>query len=140
MRSIYLIGSMRNAKVMAIAKTLRENGFDVFDDWISPGPDADDKWQEYERLRGRTYRQALDGYHARHVFELDKYHLDRCDAAVLVQPAGKSAHLELGYIIGSKKPGYILLDGEPPRFDIMSLFATDIFESVDEMLFTLTGI
>jgi hypothetical protein len=139
MRSIYVIGSMRNARVPLVARALRAGGWDAFDDWHSPGPEADDWWQAYEKERGRTYAQALAGYHAQHVFALDKHHLDRCDAAVLVMPAGKSGHLELGYMIGRGKPGYILLDGEPERYDIMSLFATEIFESLDEMLFTLGG-
>ena len=35
---------------------------------------------------------------------------------------------------GRGKPGYILLDGEPERFEIMSLFASRIFIGLDEML------
>jgi nucleoside 2-deoxyribosyltransferase len=138
-RSIYVMGSMRNPRVPEIANLLREAGWDAFDDWISPGPNADDCWQEYEKQRGRTFREALDGYHAQHVFALDKYHLDRCDVGVLVLPAGKSAHMELGYLRGCKKPTYVLLDGEPERFDIMYLFATECFTSVDELLFWARG-
>ena len=135
--SIYIIGSMRNPRVPVIAKALRDLGYDVFDDWYSVGPEADDKWQEYEKARGRTFTQALAGHHAGHVFALDKKHLDRCTAAVLVAPAGKSAHLELGYMIGSGKQGYILLDGEPERFDIMYQFATGIASTLDELLTAL---
>lgn len=125
-KSIYVIGSMRNPRVPEVAAAIRSTGWEAFDDWYSPGDQADDKWQAYEKQRGRTYREALAGYHAQHVFALDKYHLDRCDAAVLVLPAGKSAHIELGYIRGRDKPGYILLDAEPERFDIMNLFASAI--------------
>ena len=134
MRSIYIIGSMRNPRVPEVAKALREIGWDVVDDWYSPGEQTDDKWQEYEKARGRTYAEALAGLHAQHVFAFDKKHLDRCECAVLVAPAGKSAHLELGYTIGRGKPGYILLDGEPERSDVMALFATKIFVSLEEML------
>lgn len=122
--SIYVIGSMRNPRVPEVAKALRALGYDAFDDWYSVGPEADDKWQEYEKARGRTFAEALRGYHARHVFELDLYHLDRCNAAVLVAPAGKSGHAELGYMRGAKKPTFYLLDGEPERFDIMLQFAS----------------
>lgn len=107
---------------------------DIFDDWYSPGANTDDEWQRYELARGRTFREALQGYHAHHVFEFDKYHLDKADAVVLVAPAGKSAHLELGYVIGKGKPGYILMDGEPDRYDIMYSFATGIFLSVEELM------
>ncbi len=37
-------------------------------------------------------------------------------------------------MLGKDKPGYILLDGEPDRFDIMYNFATDVFTSIEEML------
>jgi hypothetical protein len=133
--SIYIIGSMRNPRVPEVAQALRGIGLDAYDDWHSSGPESDDFWMKYEKARGRTYKEALAGVHANNVFELDKKHLDRCDACVLVMPAGKSGHLELGYMRGCKKPGYILLDGaQPERFDIMSLFATAIFDTLDEML------
>lgn len=133
--SLYLIGSMRNPNIPDLAKALRELGVDVFDDWHSPGPETDDYWQAYEKHRGRTFREALDGYHAKHVFALDKLHLDRCDAAAMVLPAGKSGHLELGYTIGRGKPAYIILPDEPPeRFDIMYVLATRIFDSAADFV------
>ena len=137
MRSIYIIGSMRNPRILEVAKALRSIEWDVYEDWHSTGPESDVYWQAYEKARGRTYREALAGYHAQEVFVLDKRHLDRCDATVLVMPAGKSAHLELGYMIGGGKPGYILMDGEPETYDVMHNFATAIFGSLDEMLTVL---
>lgn len=80
------------------------------------------------------YSEVLSSYSARHIFEFDKEHLDRCDCAVLVLPAGKSGHLELGYVIGRGKPGYILMDGEPERVDIMHSFATKVFMNQEEMI------
>jgi nucleoside 2-deoxyribosyltransferase len=134
MRSVYIMGSMRCLRVPEVAKALRSIGWEAFDDWYSPGPETDDKWQEYERARGRTFAEALAGYHAKDVFDFDKHHLDRCDRGVLVLPAGKSAHIELGYLRGCGKPAYILMDGEPERYDIMYLFATKIFTSLDDLL------
>lgn len=134
---IYLIGSLRNPRVQEIAYDLRWRGFDVFDDWASPGPKADEEWQEYERARGRTYKEALYGAHARNVFAFDKEHLDLAEAVVLVQPAGKSAHLEFGYVMGRGGVGFILLDGEPDRYDIMPLFATNVCESLEELVMNL---
>ena len=138
-RSVYLIGSLRNPNVISLANRLRTQGFDVFEDWASPGPETDSFWQEYEKARGRTYAEALQGYHAQHVFEFDKRHLDRCDVAVLLLPAGRSGHLELGYVRGLGKPGYILMDGEPDRFDIMYLFATGIFTTEEALVEALKG-
>lgn len=137
MKSIYIIGSLKNPEIPYIANRLEDAGFEAFADWFSPGEQADQMWQEYERLRGRTYKQAINGYHAHHVFAFDKTHLDRCDAAVLVMPAGRSAHLELGYTIGRGKLGFVLFDKEPERYDVMYRFATDIFFDLDEMVASL---
>lgn len=134
MRSLYLIGSLRNPQIPTIGNKLRGIGYDVFDDWFAAGERADDCWQAYENQRGRTLTEALQGYAARHVFAFDKYHLDRCSLGVLVLPAGKSGHLELGYLIGRSKPAYILCPEEPERYDVMYQFATKVFTSVEEML------
>lgn len=130
---IYVIGSLRNPQVPVVANALRDAGHSVFDDWYAAGPEADDKWQAYEQARGHSYREALEGLAAEHVFNFDANWLDACDQAVLVMPAGKSAFLELGYCIGRMKSGYILMDGEPDRYDVMFRFATVVF-SVDELL------
>jgi hypothetical protein len=137
MSSLYIIGSLRNPAVPAIASAFRNAGWDVFDDWYAAGPEADDYWQKYEVARGHNYRQSLNGYAAQHVFNYDRKHLDRCDVGLLVLPAGKSGHLELGYMIGQGKPGYILIDKEPERRDVMYAFATDVFFSLSEALITL---
>lgn len=121
--AVYLIGSLRNPEIPKIGNALREKGVDVFDDWYGAGPEADDKWKEYEQTRGRSYEAALKGYAANQIFGFDKTHLDRCDTAVLVYPAGRSGHLEFGYSMGAGKKGYILID-HPDRWDVMVLFAT----------------
>ena len=124
MNKIYLIGSLREPKVPEVAQALRKAGHEVFDDWYSAGPRADDHWQAYETSRGHNYKEALDGYAAIDVFEFDHHHLDRNEIAILVLPAGKSGHLELGYFIGTGKPGYILFDDdvEKCRWDVMYQF------------------
>jgi hypothetical protein len=131
-KSVYLIGSLRNEEVPKVAESLRTTGLDVFDDWYGAGPEADDYWKRYEEARGHSYIEALGGHAARHVFEFDRHHLDRCDAACLVLPAGKSGHLELGYVAGTGKPTFILLD-RPDRWDVMYQFATKIFSNPEEM-------
>jgi len=130
---IYLIGSLRNPTIPTIAATLRTAGYDVFDDWYAAGPTADDTWQAYETGRGHDYSQALQGYAAKHVYQFDLTHLKRTDVGVLALPAGKSGHLELGYLIGLGKPGYILLDKQPERFDVMYQFADGVYSSTEEL-------
>ena len=134
MKSIYVIGALKNTNIPIIANELRTHGFDVFDDWYTPGPEADQYLLAYEKGRGRNYKAALKGHAALHNFSFDKFHIDRCDAAVMVMPAGKSGHLELGYVIGCGKPGYILFDSEPERMDLMYNFATDVFFSVEDLV------
>ena len=138
-KSVYLIGSLRNPEIPVIAKALRAFDLDVFDDWYAAGPEADDYWQAYEQNRGHDFATALEGYAAGHVFEYDKAHLDRCDVAVLVMPAGKSGHLEFGYMIGQGKPGYILLPKEPERFDVMYRFAAGgVYKNADDIGYDIT--
>ena len=140
MAKIYLIGSLRSPKVPEVAQKLRAAGHIVFDDWFAAGPEADDYWQKYEQERGHNYKQGLAGYAAHHVFNFDKHHLDTNDLAVLMLPAGKSGHLELGYMIGTGKPGYILFDDEmPDRWDVMYLFAAGVFFNIEELLKEIEG-
>jgi len=139
-KKVYVIGSLRNAGVPDLSKYLREAGYDVFDDWFAAGPEADDYWMAYEKNRGHSYSQALKGYAASHVFNFDKKHLDEADIGVLMLPAGKSGHLELGYMIGTGKPGFILYDEVPERFDVMYKFANDVCFSPEDLLEKLNGL
>ena len=136
--NIYLIGSLRNPNIPHIANQLRVVGYDVFDDWFAPGPEADDYWQKYETARGHSYKEALEGYAARHIFEFDIHHLQQANIGLLVTPAGKSCHLELGWLIGRGVPGYVLFSGEPERWDVMYRFANGIFFNTEELIDNLT--
>lgn len=133
-----MIGSLQNQQVPRVAETIRSEGYDVFDDWHAAGPTADEEWRRYEIGRGHTYEQALGGEAARHVFQFDLFHLNAADIGVLVYPAGRSGHLELGYLSGQGKPCYILLDTEYDRWDVMLQFATGgVFSDVEKLLDSL---
>ena len=134
MAIVYVIGSLRNPCIPQVSKALRDAKHEVFDDWHAAGPEADDCWKRYEQERGRTYIEALSGYAARHVFDFDKLHLDRCDTAVLVLPAGKSGHLELGYMLGKGKRGFVLLEESNDRWDVMYQFATGVAVSLEKLV------
>lgn len=122
-----MIGSLRNEAIPRLGNLLRDSGWDAFDEWWGAGHEADDKWRDYENIRGRSHRDALFGHAAQHVFAFDKFHLNRCDLAVLVLPAGKSGRMELGYFAGLGKPCFILFDKVPDRYDVMDQFASDFF-------------
>ena len=116
---------------------LREQGFEVFDDWFAASERADSAWQEYETARGHTYPQALMGYAATHVFEFDHHHLNRADCGVLVMPAGKSGHIELGYLVGQGKETYVLFDQPPDRWDVMYRFTNGVFFNQEDLIHAL---
>ena len=134
---VYLIGSLRNPAVPEFANELRSHDIEVFDDWFAPGPEADDFWQKYEQSKGKSLEEALQGYAARHIFEFDFRHLNEADVGILFLPAGKSGHLELGYLEGLKKKTYILFHEKPERWDVMYCFATKVFfdkkQLIDEL-------
>lgn len=142
-KKVYLIGSLRNSNIPAIQREFIQylpESTEVFADWYAAGPDADDRWRDYERGLGYSFRAALLRPAAQNVFTFDKKHLLEADAVVLIAPAGKSAHLELGWCLGMGKPGYILLDS-PDRWDVMYNFATaveyhtiDVAEAIKEGL------
>lgn len=137
---IYLIGSLRNPRVPEIGQELRRYGLEVFDDWYSAGSEADDALRDHQRYKGKAYHEVLYSHAALHVFHFDKEHLDRADAAVLVMPAGKSGHLELGYMIGTGRPGYILMDQEPERVEIMHNFSTGVYFTVPSLVEAMEGV
>ena len=132
---IYLISSLRNSRIPEIGQTIRSWGFEVFDDWWAAGPEADDYWKTYEQQRGHSYSQALCGFAARHVFEYDRYHLQRADMGILVLPCGKSGWLEAGWLLGRGKPVYAVLPSseDEVRWDVMLCFMTGIVSTLGEL-------
>jgi len=137
-KSIYLIGALKNPRIPEIGNHLRSRGYDVMDEWYTPGAEADTNWQAYEKQRGRTYSEALKGRAATNIFLFDRSYLDLSDIVILVMAAGKSAMIELGYAKGRGKQTYILLDGaDPERYDIMPGFADKIFGTEEELLLWL---
>lgn len=136
MATVYLIGSLRNPDIPQLAQDIRAMGFEAFASWYAAGPEADDYWKKYEQERGLSYADAIEDYAAQHVVAFDKTHLDRCDIAVLVGPAGKSGHLELGYAIGSGKRTVYYLPEEPEkdRWDVMPALADAVVVGREELL------
>lgn len=136
MKKLYLIGSLRNPEIVKITNALHDrfsSELEIFSDWAAAGPMADDAWRDYEKARGRTFKEALQGYAARHVFEFDRHHLDTSDGAVLILPAGRSGGIELGYMVGRGRSTFVLLDS-PDRYDVMLQFADHLADSIDELM------
>jgi hypothetical protein len=109
---IYVASSWRNLYQPDVVKLLRGQGHEVYD-FRNPTPgndgfrwsEIDGGWQEWTFER---YRMALEHPIAETGFAHDMDALRWCDAAVLVMPAGKSSHLELGWAAGAKRKTAIL--------------------------------
>lgn len=131
---VYLAGSLRNEDIPRLVSIIElQTHRSVFADWFAAGPEADDYWKRYYSELGHTYRQALSKPASKNTFEFDKRHMEKSKTMVLVLPAGKSGHLELGWFLGQGKPGYILLDGETDRWDVMYQFANGVTDDVYEL-------
>ena len=136
---IYLIGSLRSTAIPHIRRALETSLHEeVFASWYAASENADERWREYEIGRGLTYPDALQDYAAQHIVQFDRLHLDRCRAAVLVYPAGRSGHIEFGYVLGQGKPAYVLLNGEEPRWDVMVALGNGAYETVEDLCQALT--
>ena len=93
MANLYLIGSLKRARVPLVAKQLRAAGHEVFDDWHGCGPEADRHWREYEQARGRNFIEALQGDLATHALEFDRINIEKRDTGVLCFPQGNQGIL-----------------------------------------------
>ena len=133
MKSVYIIGALKNPIVPEFTNRLVEEGFDAFSEWYTPGPEADSFLLDYAKRRGWSYKQALNSYAAEHIFNFDVRHLEAADIVVMLAPCGKSCHMEFGWHARTGKPGFILFDGEPERFDLMYRFATDVFFHCEDL-------
>lgn len=114
---IYVASSCRNNMQPLVVAALRNAGHGVFD-FKNPAhgfgfcwADIDFKWMDWSPSE---FAEKLNHPLAVTAFKRDMEALALCDACVLVMPCGRSAHLELGYAVGTGKKTIILLsDGEP---------------------------
>ena len=132
--TVYVASSWRNERQPAVVTLLRKADFQVYDfrhhgfHWS----EIDPAWQEWTP---ETYRTHLTHPIAEAGFAKDMTALREADAVVLVNPCGRSSHLELAWALGAGKSGIILLsEGEP---ELMYKMATAICVSMDEVLAAL---
>ncbi len=139
---VYVASSWRNTIQPEVVDALRTAGHEVYD-FRNPAPgnsgfawsDLDLKWKEWD---DHAYREALDHPLAREGLRLDMTALRGCEACVLVQPCGISAHLEFGWAVGAGRLGVVLLPGvrEP---ELMIKMADVLCLSMDEVIAALAS-
>lgn len=137
MVKVYVASSWRNAKQTEVVEAIREAGFQVYD-FKNPRPgdhgfhwsEIDPKWKEWS---AEQFRKSLEHPIAHKGFMSDFEALQQCDACVLLNPCGRSAHLEFGYACGFGKTTFILLnEGDEP--ELMYWMADSICLSLDELI------
>lgn len=111
MRRIYVASSWRNPDQPRVVELLRAAGHEVYD-FRNPsmqGPpgapesgfawsEIDPRWQEWTPVE---YRAALDHPLAQEGFRADFAAMQWADTFLLLQPCGRSAHLEAGWAAGA---------------------------------------
>lgn len=120
---IYVASSWRNAVHPAVVLALRGAGHEVYD-FRNPGEAPGFSWDQVGGTpfsRSETidrYMTMLRHPRAEQGYAIDMAALMAADVVVLALPCGKSAHLELGYAVGTGKATAILLE-EPVEPDLM---------------------
>lgn len=130
---IYVASSWRNPIFENVLLYLRVNGVDHYNfkntnsafHWQEIDPQWD-KWSKPEMIR------ALNSSLAEKAFKNDFDAMNECDALLLVQPCGRSAHLEAGYFVGQGKPVVIVADSGDP--ELMFKLADKVVANTKEAL------
>ena len=125
---IYVASSWRNPHQPEVVETLRGWDHEVYDFRNPTGKDTGFHWSEidpdWQQWTPKEYREALKHPLAQTGFGSDEFGLEWCDFCLLVQPCGASAHLELGWAIGTGKGSAIYFpDGVRVEPELMPLFA-----------------
>lgn len=135
-RRIYVASSWRNKIQPKVVLALRKDGHSVYD-FKNPAPgnngfawsEIDPLWQHWT---ARQYVDALDHPVAKRGFACDFNAMKWADTFLLVLPCGRSAHLELGWAVGTAKQTMILTrNGEEP--ELMAKMCDHICVSLKEV-------
>ena len=133
---VYVASSWRNEVYPEVVCALRRAGYEVYD-----FRHQSVSWEEFDWnvTDGVTWYELFDVLNHPVVqarFNNDMNALRNCDAVVCVLPCGRSAHLELGYGIGTGKRTVLLWhDGDEP--DIMHNAVDQIVFSVQDIVAAL---
>jgi len=134
-RKVYIASSWKNVLgVRLLARMLRERGHKVFD-FTDPNERPDNlntfvfqasEWLG-KALTEIDWLEFMDSPATRKAFTNDRAGLDWADTIVLINPSGRSSHLEAGYGVGRGKRLFIYGDLPNGEFDTMYFFADGRF-------------
>jgi len=126
-RRIYLASSWRNPNQPELVAFLRSHGHFVYDFRNPTDGDKGFAWSaidpEWKAWNANAYRVALEHDVAVHGYDADFAGMEWADTCILLQPCGRSAHLEAGYMAGQGKAVYArLAHGEEPELMYRLMF------------------
>lgn len=137
---IYLASSWKNkSMVRLLAYFLKRAGHEV-DDFTDSSKGR--YVFHYSEIGPRDKLDAitfLKDTRSQRAFQEDKKWLDWAECCILLLPAGRSAHLEAGYMKGQGKKLFILGDFPRGEFDVMYGFADGLYRRLDELIDKLAG-
>lgn len=143
---VYVASSWRNDVQPRVVAEIRATGIGVYD-FKHPADGSGFHWSEVGlellppdgmALVG-DYLSVLETPRAIAGFESDFAAMQRADAFVLVLPCGRSAHLELGWVVGAGKPTAILLE-DPTVPELMYRMVDFLAPSIEHVVGWLHGL
>lgn len=142
---VYVASSWRNPMQAGVCAALRSAKIGHYD-FKHPVPGSDGfHWSSVmpsyngELCQQDEYLKAIEHPLAHDGFMLDFEAMDRADCCVLVLPCGRSAHLELGWMVGQGKKTAILLDGDLNNGVVTPELMYKMVDYVAPSLFELLG-
>ena len=131
---IYVASSWRNERYPAMIRRLLEANVEVYDFRNPVLGDNGFSWREidpaWESWTPEQFRNNLGHPTAKRGFAFDYAALNKANAGLCMLPAGRSAHIEFGYLLGQGKPGCILLaEGQEPEL----MYSMSTYIALNEM-------
>jgi hypothetical protein len=125
---IYMASSWKNAPIVnRLAELFRAQELQVYSFAEMFEGQHHFNWPDVLDVKEHDGITALECEDSRKAYNCDKYFLEWANCCVLLNPAGRDAHLEAGYIKG--KGGRLYIIGEFPRgeFSIMYNLADGLY-------------
>lgn len=137
---VYVASSWKQkAAALLLAGILRNDGHEV-DCFCDPSTGRFIAWPDPGKYAEHDVKTFMGLMIVKAAFCEDKKWLDWADAVVLLNPCGRSAHLEAGYAKGQGKQLYIIGPCRPGEHEVMYGFADGIFFGVEELREALRGL
>lgn len=140
---VYIASSWQNERlVLDLAKVFRECGLEVYCYAEAGEGQVHFNWPEVVDMEKTDGIEALKTEKSIGAFKSDKWSLDWANVCVLVNPCGRDAHLEAGYMKG--KGGYLYIIGDFPKGEFSNMYhlADGLYkwEGIVEMVKTIRSL